>query len=83
MALIVLLILSQDAAFAEQAHARVMLPRVDWFLERPLRNVSLGRCVCEQAHAMVMLPRVDWFSERVFRSVSLGRCVEVNTPMQG
>ena len=43
MLLIVVLILSQDVAFAKAIH-HIRIPAVPWFRERLLQNTTLGAC---------------------------------------
>ena len=42
MLLIVILIMSQDAGFAQNLH-QIILPSVPWFKERLLQRTTLGR----------------------------------------
>ena len=48
MLLIVVLILSQDVAFAKAIHG-IRIPSAPWFRERLLQNTTLGapRCCCD------------------------------------
>lgn len=66
MLLIVILILSQDAAFAQNLH-EITVPTVPWFKERLLQQTSLGVALHDESPPApgLTLPRVHSVAKAV------------------